>query len=130
MFEQQTGLHNAAGRTALELVPDLEKFWFDVYGRVALTGEPTRFINTSEPMARTFDVYAFRAGQPEELRVALLFRDISTHERAKTALQESESRFRHLSDHGPVMVWVTGPDGYCTYLSRSWYEFTGQTDET
>ena len=130
MFEQQTGLHNAVGRTALELVPTLEPFWFDVYGRVALTGEPTRFVSSSEPMGRTFDVYAFRAGEPEELRVALLFRDISTHERAKAALEESESRFRHLADHAPVMVWVTEPDGSCTFLSRSWYEFTGQTEET
>jgi PAS domain-containing protein len=126
MFEQQTGLHNAVGRTALELVPTLEKFWFEVYGRVALTGEPTRFVNTSEPMGRTFDVYAFRAGGPEDLRVALLFRDITTHERAITALEESESRFRHLADHAPVMVWVTEPDGSCTFLSRSWYDFTGQ----
>jgi PAS domain S-box-containing protein len=28
------------------------------------------------------------------------------------------------------MVWVTEPDGTCAYLSRSWYEFTGQTLET
>jgi PAS domain S-box-containing protein len=52
------------------------------------------------------------------------------HERAKTALEESESRFRHLADHAPMMVWVTGPNGYCNYLSRSWYEFTGQTEES
>jgi PAS domain S-box-containing protein len=130
MFEQQTGLHNAVGHTALELVPALEPFWFDVYGRVALTGEPTRFVSSSEPMGRTFDVYAFRAGEPDDLRVALLFRDITMHERAKTALEESESRFRHLADHAPMMVWVTGPDGYCNYLSRSWYEFTGQTEES
>jgi PAS domain S-box-containing protein len=25
------------------------------------------------------------------------------------------------------MMWVTGPDGYCHYLNRRWYEFTGQT---
>jgi PAS domain S-box-containing protein len=26
-------------------------------------------------------------------------------------------------------MWVTDPDGYCTYLNRRWYEFTGQTPE-
>lgn len=50
--------------------------------------------------------------------------------RALRTLAESEARFRHLADHAPVMVWVTEPDGACTYLSQSWYEFTGQTDET
>lgn len=130
MFEKQTGLVNAVGRTARDLVPDLESSWFETYGRVALTGEPTRFVRSSEPMGRSFDVYAFRVGKPEELHVALLFRDITMHERARTALQESESRFRHLADHAPVMVWVTEPDGSCTYLSQSWYDFTGQTEDS
>jgi PAS domain S-box-containing protein len=29
-----------------------------------------------------------------------------------------------------MMVWVTDSTGYCTYLSQSWYDFTGQTEET
>lgn len=50
--------------------------------------------------------------------------------RIDAALRESEKRFRHMADHAPVMVWVTDPTGFCTYLSQSWYEFTGQTPET
>lgn len=45
-------------------------------------------------------------------------------------LRESEARFRNMADHAPVMVWVTETDGSCSYLSKSWYEFTGQTPET
>ena len=41
-------------------------------------------------------------------------------------LRESEARFRNVADHAPVMMWVTDPSGYCTYLNRRWYEFTGQ----
>ena len=53
-------------------------------------------------------------------------------ERARTNayLRESEKRFRHLADNAPVMIWVTEADGNCTYLSQSWYDFTGQTPET
>ena len=29
-----------------------------------------------------------------------------------------------------AMLWVTEADGYCSFLSRGWYEFTGQTEET
>lgn len=47
----------------------------------------------------------------------------------EAALIESEHRFRHMADHAPVMVWVTDADGSCTYLSQSWYAFTGQTEE-
>ncbi|MGL5063562.1 MAG: response regulator, partial [Microcoleus sp.] len=46
------------------------------------------------------------------------------------ALRESEERFRNMADRAPVMVWVTDPTGYCTYLNQSWYDFSGQTEET
>jgi PAS domain S-box-containing protein len=46
--------------------------------------------------------------------------------RAEAALQESETRFRGMADDTPVMMWVTDPNGYCTYLNARWYEFTGQ----
>src|SRR5215213_459680 len=35
-----------------------------------------------------------------------------------------------MADHAPVMIWVTDAAGRCTYLSQSWYEFTGQAPET
>jgi PAS domain S-box-containing protein len=57
-------------------------------------------------------------------------RDITARRRMEETLRESEERFRHMADHAPVMVWVTEAAGTCTYLSKSWYEFTGQTPET
>lgn len=45
---------------------------------------------------------------------------------AERALSESESRFRNMADHAPVMMWITDADGACTYLNRGWYDFTGQ----
>jgi PAS domain S-box-containing protein len=51
-------------------------------------------------------------------------------QKAEEALRESEARFRHIADHAPFMVWVTEPDGTCSFLSQSWYDFTGQTPQT
>jgi PAS domain S-box-containing protein len=45
---------------------------------------------------------------------------------AQRAVHESEMRFRNMADHSPVMMWVTEATGYCTYLNRRWYEYTGQ----
>ncbi|QCB41151.1 PAS domain S-box protein [Sphingomonas sp. PAMC26645] len=47
----------------------------------------------------------------------------------RVELVDSEVRFRNMADHAPVMMWVTDPDGNCTYLNRQWYDFTGQTPE-
>ena len=127
-FDQQTGLAGAVGRTARELVPTLEDRWFEVYGRVAATGEPARFEESSDPMGRWFDVYAFRTGDPAGRKVAILFKDVTESKRIEAALRASERRFRDMADTAPATLWVTEPDGYCSFLSRGWYELTGQTE--
>ncbi|WP_445302384.1 MULTISPECIES: PAS domain-containing protein [unclassified Microcoleus] len=88
-FEQQTGLQQAVGKTARQLVPDLEDHWIQIYGQVALTGEPTRFENGSEPMNRWFDVYACRMGEQEARKVAVVFKDISDRKRAEEVLRRN-----------------------------------------
>jgi PAS domain S-box-containing protein len=93
-FEKHTGLENAEGRTARELLPNLEEHWFQVYGRVAQTGEPVRFVSGSGVMGRWFDVFAFRLDEPDARKVALLFKDISEQKRAESELAESRERLR------------------------------------
>jgi PAS domain S-box-containing protein len=45
---------------------------------------------------------------------------------AATALRASEERFRSVADDAPVMIWISGPDGKCTWLNRRWLEFVGE----
>ena len=92
VFERQTGLKDAVGRTARELVPDLDESWFRIYGKVALTGEAVRFENHAPAMGRWFDVFAFRVGRPEERRVALLFKDITANKQAEEVLRAADRR--------------------------------------
>ena len=91
-FIAQTGLRDAIGRTVRELVPTHEAHWFEIYGRVAVTGEPTRFEAPAEALGRWYDVYAFRIGQPGAYRVAILFTDITARKRAEAALAASAAR--------------------------------------
>lgn len=87
-FEKQTGLLNAAGRTARELVPGLEQFWFDRYGQVARSGEAVRFESGSDAMGRWFDVHALRIGNADANRVAILFNDVSARRSAELQLRQ------------------------------------------
>ncbi len=89
-FEKQSGLQAATGMRARELVPDLEARWFEVYGKVALTGVPIRFSAEAESLdGRWFDVYAFRVGGAESRKVAVLFSDGTERKRGELKLGEA-----------------------------------------
>lgn len=62
VFEKLTGLKQSLGKTARELVPDLEEHWFEIYGNVALTGEAVRLVDSSDAMNRWFNLFAFSIG--------------------------------------------------------------------
>ena len=126
-FERQTGIENGAGRWMREIAPNQDQFWFDTYGRVALTGEPARFENHSTPLGRWWDVYAFRISGPR--RIAVLFRDITDKKRAEAALRESEARFRLMADAVPQIVWITDAEGRVEFFNRQWSDYTGAAYE-
>lgn len=91
-FELHAGLRDVAGRTALDLVPDLERWWIDTYGRVALSGRPERFQHRSAAMGRWFEVYAARVGGAGSARVAVIFNDITDRRQAEEMLRSNEAR--------------------------------------
>jgi PAS domain S-box-containing protein len=86
-FVAQTGLADAIGKTVRSMAPDHEQHWFDIYGSVALTGEPVRFTNEAKALGRWYDVYATRLGGAEGHRVAILFNDITERSRAEEDLR-------------------------------------------
>jgi PAS domain S-box-containing protein len=95
-FEKQTGLRNAQGKLMRDLAPGHEAHWFEIYGNVALTGEPAFFESEAKALDRHFDVCAYRAGGPESRRVAILFNDITERKRSERKLQSQLERLNLL----------------------------------
>ena len=125
VFEAQTGLREAVGKTARQLLPDLEDHWIKIYGQVALTGESVRFESGSEAMNRWFDVYACRTGQPEERKIAIVFKDISDRKRieaeriaAQKALQASEEQSRNILESIADGFFALDRDWRFAYVNR------------
>ncbi len=136
-FERQTGLANAVGRRMRELAPDHERHWFETYGRIAVSGESQRFELPAEALGRWYDVYAFRIGDPEQRRVAILFNDVAERKQAECELRESEERqtfllalsdaLRPLADAGEIQATTTRLLGAHLGVDRAMYaEVTGE----
>jgi PAS domain S-box-containing protein len=109
-FEKQSGLHEATGKRARELVPDLEAYWFAIFGKVAATGKPKRFVHEARALDhRWFDVYAFCLGGPRNPRVAVLFNNITERRKSEQALLTAKNKIaRHALDLEQVVRERTG----------------------
>lgn len=92
-FERQAGV-NLRGKWVTEFAPNLESFWFETYGHVARTGEPTIFENYAEAFQRWFDVRAVRVGDPADRQIAILFNDVTARRQGQERLRTSEALAR------------------------------------
>ncbi|QEG41875.1 hybrid sensor histidine kinase/response regulator [Roseimaritima ulvae] len=104
-FEKQAGLVNAVGRTMREMAPQMESNWFEIYGQVAKTGQPRRFVNQAQELSRWFNVYAFRLGGAESRRVAVLFTDITHQLEADTELKLARSQLQSTLNAAEIGTW-------------------------
>lgn len=110
VFEEQTGIINPLGRTMREIAPKHENQWFEIYGRVARTGEAQRFEHAAEAFGKFYDIYAFRIGDPQEAQVAILTKDIAERKKREglqAYLLHLSDRLRPLSDPTQIQEAVT-----------------------
>jgi PAS domain S-box-containing protein len=78
-------------------------------------------------LGRWYDVYAFRIGEPERRRVAILFNDITGRKRVEEALRESEERFRGFAENSADVLWIADANtAQLEYLSPAFEPMWGQ----
>ena len=97
-FEKQTGLHDAMGKSMRDLASDNEAHWFEIYGKIALTGEPAHFENEAKALNRWYEVSAYRVGGPESRKVAILFNDITERKKAEERLAYQSNLLKTITD--------------------------------
>lgn len=94
-FEKITGLKitDICGKRVLEVLPNAERYWIEIYGKVAITGKSKRFENYSQELNKYFEVVAY---SPEKGKFVTIVRDITEHKQAEEKIKESESIFRSI----------------------------------
>ncbi|MEX6689807.1 GAF domain-containing protein [Danxiaibacter flavus] len=85
VFEKQTGLQNAIGKTIKELEPGQEEHWFQIYGDVVKTGKSVHFENEASNLIGGvwYEVFAVPIDKPEKKQVAVFFNDITERKKAE-----------------------------------------------
>ena len=127
-FETHTGIHNAQGKLMREIAPDHDAYWFEIYGKVAVTGESIRFVQEAKALGdRWFDVYAFRLGGHGSHKVAILFSNISDRKASEDALRASENRSRTILESITDGFFALDRDWRITYINTAGERFLDRT---
>ncbi|WP_410507719.1 PAS domain S-box protein [Methanosarcina hadiensis] len=125
-FEKQTGLIDAQGKRMRELTPEHEEYWYEIFGRIALTGQPARFQYHAKQLNRWYDVYAFRFGEPEKKHVAIIFNDITERKKTEEVLRLSEEKFSIAFANNPAAITLTRlEDGLFLDVNDTWVSLNG-----
>lgn len=105
-FEQIIGrkASEIVGKTVTEVMPGIESYWIETYGKVALTGESVQFENYAAVTDKYFRVMAY---QPAPIQFACTFSDDTQRVRAEKELFRTLARLRGLLDNSnsPIIVF-------------------------
>ena len=120
-FEKLTGLkrEEVIGKTELQLFPDDDPQRIEVYGNVALTGQPIHFETYSKRLNKYYEVYAH---SPASGQFAALFINITERKKAEEALRKSEHRERERAEELAAMLdavptpVIIADDPECTHI--------------
>ncbi len=92
-YERLTGLRASEiiGKTATQVLPDIEGHWINTYGKVALSGNPVFFEDYNQDLGRYYEITAFR---PALNQFACIFIDTTRRKQAEAKLQEQLTELR------------------------------------
>ncbi|WPP51708.1 PAS domain S-box protein [Catalinimonas niigatensis] len=96
-FEKLLGLkrETVINKNVMEVLPDTELYWIEIYGKVALTGEPLEYTNYAKGFDRYFETKVY---SPQHEYFAVTFTDITEKIKAQKALKESKERYKNFID--------------------------------
>ena len=78
-----------------------------------------------QALGRWYEVYAYRVGQPEDRKVAVIFNNITERKKAEEALYESEQRLQAILDGSDNSFYVKDLEGRFILINKHLEELLG-----
>ncbi|HSQ02347.1 MAG TPA: PAS domain-containing protein, partial [Methanobacterium sp.] len=104
-FDQLTGLKNITGKRVTEAIPGIkesEPELFEIYGRVALTGNPERFEFYFKPLKMWLNVSVY---MPKKEHFVAVFDNITERIKADEELKNNQEKYHNLFDNAHVGIF-------------------------
>ena len=107
-FEKMTGLQreNILGKTAREVIPDIEERWIKTYTDVMETGESRHFEGYSSVLKKWFSVHAY---SPDTNQFVTMVEDISIRKETEQRVQRLMDLYHALSEINDAIIHLKDP---------------------
>lgn len=124
------------GKRVRDVVPDLEAQARGVVDQVLASGQPilgheihgTTASAPGELRYWSESWYPVANGDEGVIGVAVVVEETTERKQREAALRRSEKRFREMADTAPAMLWVTDCRNALEFISRGWFDYTGQEE--
>lgn len=123
------------GKKILEIFPEFKKQKYadllkKVYesGKVYAEYESLLYINnekTSSQFYVDFEFAPLRESDNSISGIRMTLIDVTEKVEARKKIEESEKRFRSLTESIPQLIWETDAEGNALFTSGKWFEYTG-----
>jgi len=127
-FEQITGkiADLVIGKQVLEIWPQTEDYWIEIYGQVALTGEPIQFEKYTQALNKHFEVFAF---SPQLNQFATIFTDITSRKQIDETIRTNEKQLDAILEGMYQLITLLNPDGTILHVNSATCQAVGLAKE-
>jgi PAS domain S-box-containing protein len=117
-FKKLTGYRDKdiIGKTVLELIPNIDPFLIETFGRVALTGEPVSFEYRSKETGQHHVISAY---QPAERQFATIFQDVTEQKKVQEELEKSQEYLKAIMKNTSDYIVIRDKDGFPVLFNSS-----------
>ncbi len=129
-FEGLNHLGDVVGRRATEVIPGFRESdpeLFQIYGRVAQTGEPQKVEMYVKALEQWFSISAY---SPQREHFVTVFEIITGRRQAESKLAEQSLRFRRTIEETDAGYFRIGADGRFEDVNRAWLRMYGFSEKS
>lgn len=126
-FESYVGLNRdqLIGRTVLEIWPDTEPYWIQLYGDVALSGRSRFFEQYSQTFGKYYRGIAY---SPAPNQFAVIFHDVTDLRANEQALREREQQLNTIFENTPSALLLVNENAEIVQMNPAGYQLANNSD--